>query len=535
MINGNLSSNDSYLNKVLEKGNEIYKLVIENTSDYVALIDEMGVYIYVSPSFQALGYRQEDLIGRSGLDFVHPDDRARLASILATYAAKLAKAKLEDVLGIKKDISRMHIYFRFMDKKGEWHDIETTPDIVKNPCRHGFAGLLISKDITRRKREEEALRKTDEKFRMLSQEFNALLDAIPDSLTLQSRDLEIQWANEGAARSFGMSISDIIGRYCYKLRYNRTSPCEVCPVQDCFITGKPSYGQVTTPDGSIWELRAVPILDEKEEVINVVEVGRNITDIKKAEELRLENVRLVLAGRAKAEFLSVMSHELRTPLNSIIGFSELMKHKIPGEVNEKQDHYLDIVLSSGKHLLDLVSNMLEMSSAEAGKMELVFENVSITGITDTVLARIREDAEKKNIILEKEIDPDIEFIEADNQRLQQILFNLLNNAIKFSKREGGTVRISARKEGDMVKFSITDTGIGIKPEDMERLFNAFEQMDSGVSRRYGGAGIGLAISRKLVELHGGRIWAQSRYGEGSTFSFLLPVSVKKSGRVDNYI
>lgn len=528
-LNSTGSDKVSYLNEVLSKSEEIYKLVIENTSDYVALIDEMGAYIYVSPSFHALGYRQEDLIGRSGFDFVHPDDRARLVSILATYVAKLAKSKLEDVLGIKKDISRMHIYFRFRDKKGEWHDIETTLDIVKNPCAHGYAGLLISKDISRRRKEEEALRKSDEKFLRLSQEFNALLDAIPDNLTLQSRDLKIQWANEGAARCLGKKISDITGGYCYELWHSRSSPCESCPVQECFVTGKPSHGKATAPDGKLWELRAVPIIDENGDVTNAVEVGRNITDIKKAEELRIENTRLAIADRAKAEFLAVMSHELRTPLNSILGFSELMKNKIPGELNEKQEHYIDLVISSGMHLLDLVNNILEITSAQAGKMELIIEKVSISGTIDAVMSDIREKAEKKNIAIEKKLDHDIEFIEADAHRLAQILYNLLNNAIKFSKPEGGIVIISVQKEGDMAKFSVSDTGIGIKPEDMGRLFTAFEQMDSGMSRRYGGAGVGLATTRKLVELHGGRIWAESRHGEGSTFTFLLPVAARKPG------
>ncbi|MBU4454041.1 MAG: PAS domain S-box protein [Euryarchaeota archaeon] len=516
----------TYEHEALTKCDEIYKLVIENTSDYVSLIDEKGVYIYVSPSHQAMGYDPADLIGRSGVDFVHPDDRAKVVSVLTTYVAKLAKAKLEEIIGIKKDISRMCIDFRFRDIKGDWHYIETTPDIVKNPFAHGYAGLLISKDVTSRRKEEEALRKSEEKFRILSQEFHALLDAIPDNLTLQSPDLKIQWANEGAAMSVGKSISDLIGGYCYKIWNDRSDPCDPCPVEKSFLIGKQSRAQVSTPDGRIWELRAVPIFGEDGKVSKVVEVGRNITDIKNSEKIRLENVRLSLASKAKSDFLANMSHELRTPLNSIIGFTELIKQKNAGEVNEKQMHYLENVLTSGNHLLRLINDILDISGVESGNIELALERISVAEIIDESIILIKEGASARNIALKKDLHPALEFIEADRLRLKQILFNLINNAVKFSKKGSGTVTISTRKDGDMAKFSVTDTGIGIREGDMGRLFKEFEQLDMGISRNYGGTGLGLAISKNLVELHGGKIMVDSRYGEGSTFSFLIPISSK---------
>ncbi|MDP3105790.1 MAG: ATP-binding protein [Candidatus Methanoperedens sp.] len=448
----------TYEHEALTKCDEIYKLVIENTSDYVSLIDEKGVYIYVSPSHQAMGYDPADLIGRSGVDFVH-----------------------------------------------------------------GYAGLLISKDVTSRRKEEEALRKSEEKFRILSQEFHALLDAIPDSLTLQSPDLKIQWANEGAATSVGKSISDITGEYCYRIWHDRSDPCDPCPVEKSFLTGKPSRAQVSTPDGRMWELRAVPIFDEGGKVSKVIEVGRNITDIKNSEKVRLENVRLSLASKAKSDFLANMSHELRTPLNSIIGFSELLKQKNAGEVNEKQMHYLENVLTSGNHLLRLINDILDLSKVEAGKIDLIIEDMNVAKTINEIAGLVREMASKRKVILKSELEPELEFIKADHMRFKQILFNLLSNAVKFSKPEGGTITIAAKKEGDMAKFSVTDTGIGIREEDMDRLFQTFEQLDSGITKNYGGTGLGLAISKKLVELQGGTIAVESRYGEGSTFTFTLPI------------
>jgi signal transduction histidine kinase len=233
------------------------------------------------------------------------------------------------------------------------------------------------------------------------------------------------------------------------------------------------------------------------------------------------------SNQVKSEFLSNMSHELRTPLNSIIGFSDLLKQKMMGELNEKQEHYIDNIIKSSKHLLDLINDILDLSKIEAGKIEMTFENVFLSALMNDTLELIRATATKQNVAIKKEFDPEIGFIEADKQKFKQILFNLLSNAVKFSKTNGGTITITTKKNGDVVEISVSDTGIGIKKEDMEKLFNKFQQIDSGTSRKYGGTGLGLAISKQLVELQGGRIWVQSKYGEGTTFIFQLPLTTKK--------
>jgi signal transduction histidine kinase len=220
-----------------------------------------------------------------------------------------------------------------------------------------------------------------------------------------------------------------------------------------------------------------------------------------------------------------MSHELRTPLNSIIGFSELIKMNT--SLDDKQKHYLDNVLTSGKFLLNLINDILDLSKVEAGKIELVIDKIKVPSVIEETCTLIKEKAMKHNVILKKEFDPALSYIEADQQRLKQIMFNLLSNAVKFSKPEGGTVTITAKKEDDMAKFSVSDTGIGIKDENLDKLFSAFEQLDSGITKLYGGTGLGLAITKKLVELHGGRITVESRYGEGSKFTFTLPIERKK--------
>ncbi|MFH1323200.1 MAG: PAS domain-containing sensor histidine kinase [Methanobacteriota archaeon] len=264
--------------------------------------------------------------------------------------------------------------------------------------------------------------------------------------------------------------------------------------------------------------------DKNGKLVGFVELVEDLSELKRTEELYLENMRLLVANRAKSEFLAVMSHELRTPLNSIIGFSELLKQ---GDLNEKEGHFVDNVLTSGKHLLSLVNGILDLVNIETGKVEMAVEKMSVPLIIDESLLMIKPNAEKHNIILKKEIDPELDHIEADRQKFKQILLNLLDNAVKFNKPDGGIVTVSAKKAGDMAMISVSDKGIGIKEEDMEKLFKEFEQLDKGISRKYGGTGLGLAISKKLVELHGGKIKIESKYGEGSTFAFLIPLVTTK--------
>lgn len=367
--------------------------------------------------------------------------------------------------------------------------------------------------------EQKHVHVVEERYRNL---FDNANDAI---VTIDLAQRVTSW-NKSAEKIFGWSAEEITGQKLFSLIFPQKFMQEKERIVLDTISSKVVSGIETTclrKDGTEIDisLTTSPIRDENTNIIGMSGIIRDVTESKRAEEISLENVRLTLANRAKSGFLATMSHELRTPLNSILGFSDLLKQNNAGELNEKQEHYVDNVLASGRHLLDLINDILDLTKIEAGKMEILVEKISVPEAIGETLNLIKTSAEKQNILLKKEID--IEFIEADKRKFRQILFNLLSNAVKFSKPEGGVVTVKAKKANNFASFSVSDTGIGVKEEDMGKLFRVFQQLDSGIARKYGGTGLGLAITKQLVELHGGKIWFESKYGEGSTFTFALPL------------
>ena len=230
---------------------------------------------------------------------------------------------------------------------------------------------------------------------------------------------------------------------------------------------------------------------------------------------------LEAASRHKSEFLANMSHELRTPLNAIIGFSEVLAEKMFGDVNAKQAEYLQDILESGRHLLSLINDILDLSKIEAGHMELEPADFDLPGAIDNALTLVRERATRRGITVGSTIDERIGMIWGDERKVKQVLLNLLSNALKFTP-EGGRIDVGAGRRGEMAEVSVADTGVGIAPADQEAVFEEFRQVGAA-ERKAEGTGLGLALSRKFVELHGGTIWVQSELGRGSTFTFTLPV------------
>jgi signal transduction histidine kinase/putative methionine-R-sulfoxide reductase with GAF domain len=245
-----------------------------------------------------------------------------------------------------------------------------------------------------------------------------------------------------------------------------------------------------------------------------------IENVRLFKELEAANRELATASQHKSEFLANMSHELRTPLNAIIGFSEVLSEKMFGELNEKQEEYSNDIHASGQHLLSLINDILDLSKIEAGRMELELSDFDLPTAIDNALTLVRERAGRRGITLQMNVDNRLGQVQADERKVRQVVLNLLSNAIKFTP-EGGRIEVAAAPKDVSIEVSVSDTGVGIAPEDQEAVFEEFRQVGTA-DKKVEGTGLGLTLCRKFVELHGGRIWVKSEVGVGSTFAFTIP-------------
>jgi signal transduction histidine kinase len=267
------------------------------------------------------------------------------------------------------------------------------------------------------------------------------------------------------------------------------------------------------------------IFDNQElEVLSVLanQAAISLGNARLYEELGTTNARLLQANQLKSQFLASMSHELRTPLNSIIGFSKVLLNRLDGDLNDRQETYIRSVHNSGIHLLRLINGILDFSRAEAGRLDVHPEEFSMRDLVNECIESSLPLARGKSLQLGKEVPDDPLVVWADRTKVKQILLNLLSNAINFTA--AGRVWVRVQQEPEALHVSVADTGVGIRESDLPRLFEPFDRLENPLSRQVGGTGLGLALSKRLVERHGGRIWAESREKEGSTFHFTLPLT-----------
>ena len=282
------------------------------------------------------------------------------------------------------------------------------------------------------------------------------------------------------------------------------------------------------PTGAISVLRpAQGAFTEKE--INLLKTFADqaviaIENVRLFNEIQDKSRQLEIASRHKSEFLANMSHELRTPLNAIIGFSEVLIEKMFGEVNEKQFDYLKDIHSSGKHLLSLINDILDLSKIEAGRMDLEVSEFDLPAALDNAMTLVKERAQRHGIVLGLDVDQSLGAFRADERKVKQIMLNLLSNAVKFTP-EGGRIDVRAKMNGKAVEISVADTGVGIAPADHEAVFEEFRQVGNDYTKKAEGTGLGLALTRRFVELHGGTIRLESAPGKGSTFTFTIPLGI----------
>ena len=257
------------------------------------------------------------------------------------------------------------------------------------------------------------------------------------------------------------------------------------------------------------------------------EIGRLVHEQREtAEALRAVNARLEQASQAKSEFLANMSHELRTPMNAILGFTEMVRDGLYGDVPDSISEPLADIHTNGRHLLGLINDVLDLSKIEAGRMDLTLHEYVVQDVVDSVRVSLRSLAVERGLEFTTRVTPDLPLAYGDAKRLTQCLMNLTGNALKFTRQ--GRVEIAVERAGDNLLCQVIDTGIGIAKDDLGRVFDEFRQADGAINREFGGTGLGLSITRKFIEMHGGRIWVESELGRGSTFSFSIPLRVTRT-------
>jgi PAS domain S-box-containing protein len=407
-------------------------------------------------------------------------------------------------------------------------------------------------DISGRKNAESRLDESEQKYRELVESANSII------LRWDAQGY-VTFLNSFGQQFFGYTAEEIIGQHIIGTIVPATDSAgrdlqdlmqQIC--LDTRIFEQNVNENMRRSGERVWiSWTNKVVLDAQGQVVEILSIGNDITEglraekeirelnaslekrvAERTEELQSALVRAEAADKIKSAFLATMSHELRTPLNSIIGFTGIILQGMAGPLNPEQTKQLGMVRGSAKHLLELINDVLDISKIEAGQLEVRSEPFNLIALIERVISLLTPIVEKKGLLLHTSITSDLGEITSDRRRLEQILINLINNAIKFT--ENGSITITAELINNFrttpdaapaafVKLSVADTGIGIKPEDLKLLFQPFRQIDSGLSRMHEGTGLGLAICRRLLELMGGQISATSEWSKGTEFIVLLPL------------
>ena len=490
------------------------KALLDNIPDAAWLKDSESRFIAVNEAFaRAAGYNAEDLVGKTDFEIWSKDE------------AELYRSEDQEIIATKQ---KKVIEQSFMDSsdKVSWVEKIKTPILDEKGKVIGTAG--ISRNITKRKQTEQELRENEKKYRSLYQEFQGILDAIPDSLSLISPDLKIVWANKGLAMLLHKNLPDLLGQYCYQVWHGRSEPCEICPAQRCFRSKKPEFDEVTTPDGGVWDVRDVPIFGDQGEVKGVIDVARNVTEKKKAfQELLSLNEQLRQSQKMEAigRLAGGVAHDFNNLLTVIQVNSELALHELANDDSLKLK--LDDIKKATERAANLTRQLLAFSRRQVLNLKVINLNFILEDLEKMLHRVIGEEIE-----LITSFADDLGRVKADPGEIEQVIINLAVNA-KDAMPHGGTLTIATANveldehyvrrhlgtlPGSYVVISVTDTGVGIPKEIHEQIFDPFFT----TKEKSKGTGLGLSTVYGIVKQSGGDIQVYSELGKGTTFKVYFP-------------
>jgi PAS domain S-box-containing protein len=491
----------------IRRSEEKLRIISETARDLVCIHDREGAFKYISPSVrEILGYEPDELTGLSLSELIHPSDAGAQKHL---FHQDLGKGKLDELSE-----------YRIKQKNGEYIWLETISRPIIDENGDVAEVQTTSRDVTERKEAENKIREKEEKYRNI---FESMYDAYVEVEVSTNRILEISPSIE---RISGYTRDELLGQSILPLYARPHERKELISalkekerISDYEMTLQNKQGEEVICSYSV---RLV--YDEQHQPYKLVGTLRDITERKRSEQqLQEAKQKAESASRAKSEFLANMSHEIRTPMNAILGFSEVLLNKVSEPENKS---HLEAILSSGRTLLSLINDILDLSKIEAGKMQINYEPVEISMLIEEIEHIFEKKLKEKGLNLKIDIDPDVpRVLMLDEVRIRQILFNLVGNALKFTDEGYILIGLYAKATGEEryeLSMVVKDTGIGIPRKQQKLIFNAFQQQEVQDTRRYEGSGLGLSITKKLVEKMNGTIRLESRIGQGSRFEIVLP-------------